>query len=373
MLNQLRARAKPEDVMSNLESIRNAIAETSEGDVNVDSVVRSIAVQSLLHIGARSFSHFLNAIERYILLLRNLAAGGIAAGSGGLASAEAKADILTIAATFWRRSHQMVGIVFDKFMQYQIVDPTDIVRWAFVHQQRGDGLDWDVLKAAIDKANGRVVVARKRVAALRKEEDDSRARAKAGDSTAMEVDAEAKQGPSVSVSSRPLNRTAQLTCVCRAGARRDAGGGLAGAGHRAQGVRVAHARAKVDAVAGARGLRREPALPHRRAAEPVRERGHHGEGVAQPRELGRRPVEGVDDVGAVQAFLQNGERIPLSHLVARECLFSHAPRVSTWQYSPYLRNYSVSLSTVVFAKIDGATDDAAVLMKNLWNVATGQE
>ena len=53
--------------------------------------------------------------------------------------------------------------------------------------------------------------------------------------------------------------------------------------------------------------------------------------------------------------------------------FSHAPRVSTRQYSPYLRNYSVSLSTVVFAKIDGATDDAAVLMKNLWNVATGQE
>ena len=83
-------------------------------------------------------------------------------------------------------------------------------------------------------------------------------------------------------------------------------------------------------------------------------------------------MEGVDDVGAVQALLQNGERIP--HLVvASQVCFSHAARVSARQYSPYLRNYSVSLSTVVFAKIDGATDDAAVLMKNLWNVATGQE
>jgi nuclear cap-binding protein subunit 1 len=25
----------------------------------------------------------------------------------------------------------MVGIVFDKLMQYQIVDPTDVVSWAF--------------------------------------------------------------------------------------------------------------------------------------------------------------------------------------------------------------------------------------------------
>ena len=90
----------------------------------------------------------------------------------------------------------MVGIVFDKLMQYQIVDPTDVVSWAFAHRE--EGLDWDVLKGDIDKANGRVVVARKKVAALRKEEDETRARAKASGgadvAVAMEVDAEAKPG-----------------------------------------------------------------------------------------------------------------------------------------------------------------------------------
>jgi len=57
-------------------------------------------MQSLLHIGSRSFSHLLNAIERYLPLLRNIASTGASSGS---ASPEAKADILTAAASFWRQ------------------------------------------------------------------------------------------------------------------------------------------------------------------------------------------------------------------------------------------------------------------------------
>jgi nuclear cap-binding protein subunit 1 len=170
--------------------------------MNIDSTVRSIAVQSLLHIGSRSFSHLLNAIERYLPLLRNLASSG-AAGSGG--HPEAKADILTASAAFWKRNRQMVSIVFDKLMQYQIVDPNDVVGWTFVNGAiTGDcgplslsAFEWDLLKGALDKANGRVMIARRKVTALRKEEDDTRARVKASggaDVSSMEVDADAKQG-----------------------------------------------------------------------------------------------------------------------------------------------------------------------------------
>lgn len=169
--------------------------------------MRSIAVQSLLSIGSRSFSHLLNAIERYLPLLRSLAIGGIA-GSGASGSAEAKADILTAAAAFWKRNKQMVNIVFDKLMQYQIVDPTDVVAWTFTNVA-GDGhlsgmgplslsaFEWDLLKGALDKANGRVMIARRKVAALRKEEDDTRAKAKAKggvDVSSMEVDGYTKPG-----------------------------------------------------------------------------------------------------------------------------------------------------------------------------------
>lgn len=185
LLNLLRGRAKPEDVNSFLETLKNNIADASEGGVHVDSVVRSIAVQSLLHIGARSFSHFLNAIERYLIVLRSLAS-----------SSDAKADILRAAAEFWRRNQQMIRIVFDKLMQYQIVDPSDVISWAFTPHAHGEYRDvirietfrWEIIEGALDKANGRVMIAKKKVAALRKEEDDSRAREKAGGN--MEVDAE---------------------------------------------------------------------------------------------------------------------------------------------------------------------------------------
>jgi nuclear cap-binding protein subunit 1 len=210
VLNLFRGRSKAEDVMALLESLKNSLAESVEGDVNIDSVLRSIATQSLLHIGSRSFSHFLNAVERYLPLLRNLAGGGIFSGAGSSPSIEARMDILSASATFWKRNRQMIGIVFDKLMQYQIVDPTDVVAWTF-GSGLGNGsgplkidyLQWDLLKAALDKANGRVMIARKRVIAMRKEEDDNRARANATDGTnvssadvvaSMEVDVETKPG-----------------------------------------------------------------------------------------------------------------------------------------------------------------------------------
>ena len=217
ILGLLRGRSKVEDVMSDLESHRNSLAESAHDTANLDSVLRSIAIQSLLHTGSRSFSHFLNAVERYLPLLRNLAAGGISS-SGGTPSLEARMDILTASAQFWKRNRQMVGIVFDKLMQYQIVDPTDVVSWAF-----GSGLgngegplkvdhrQWDLLKAALDKANGRVMIAKKKVIALRKEEDENRARANAeggAGGASMEVDTDAKPGTlATQPSSVKLNRT----------------------------------------------------------------------------------------------------------------------------------------------------------------------
>ena len=186
-----------------LESLRGTL-ETSD-DVQVDSLIRSIVVHSLLLIGSRSFSHFLNAIERYLPLLRNLSNGSISNAANG-PHAEARADVLSNAAGFWKYNRQMVSIVFDKFMQYQIVDPTDVVAWTFMNgvevgqlaeiggPMNLSAFEWDLLRGALDKANGRVALARRKVAVLRKEDDDTRAKIKAGDEN-MEVDAELKGEP----------------------------------------------------------------------------------------------------------------------------------------------------------------------------------
>lgn len=89
----------------------------------------------------------------------------------------------------------MVLIVFDKLMQYQIVDPSDVIAWAFSSGSnasnalhRIDAFRWGLIEAALDKANGRVAITRRKATALRKEEDESRARATASGN--MEVDAD---------------------------------------------------------------------------------------------------------------------------------------------------------------------------------------
>ncbi|TCD60345.1 hypothetical protein EIP91_010329 [Steccherinum ochraceum] len=200
VLNLLRGRGKAEEVMAHLEELKNTL-ETTDSDQNVTSVIRSIAVQALLHIGSRSFSHFLNAIERYLPLLRNLAAGGISTASGS--AVEARNDILSAVLDFWKNNKHMVAIVLDKLMQYQIVDPTDVIAWTFAHASPEvigvryhscSTFQWDLIKGALDKANGRVAIARRKLAGLRKEEDENAARAIASSAATMDIE-ETKPDP----------------------------------------------------------------------------------------------------------------------------------------------------------------------------------
>lgn len=89
----------------------------------------------------------------------------------------------------------MISIVFDKLMQYQIVDPSDIIGWCFSFDEANelakskiDTQDWDLLKAALDKSIGRVAIAQQKVQSLRKEEEDAKAKAAAAASAAQGAD-----------------------------------------------------------------------------------------------------------------------------------------------------------------------------------------
>ncbi|KII96021.1 hypothetical protein PLICRDRAFT_97224 [Plicaturopsis crispa FD-325 SS-3] len=325
VLNLLRGRAKADEVIAHVDSLKNTL-ETADGDASVDSTLRSIVVQSLLHMGSRSFSHLLNAIERYLPVLRSLATGP-----------EAKADILSAAAAFWHRNRHMVAIVFDKLMQYQIVDPTDVVGWTFVHGVHGGGplrmtaFEWDLLKGAIDKANGRVMIARRKVTALRKEEDDTRARAKASgggaDVSAMEVDGDAKQEDEKEEA--PTVDSPALTTALKAFA------------SLTREQKAAFSRV-LDGFVACLAPKDSDLNPNPYAREVISDsqwdnRANWGEGE----------WNAWTTWGWYRQFCRS--------------------------YSPYLRNYATTLGTVSFAKIEGSTDPAAELVKRTWNVATGQE
>nr|GAT46157.1 predicted protein [Mycena chlorophos] len=326
ILNLLRGRAKAEDVIARVETLKASLEASEDGDMfHSDALVRSITVQSLLHVGSRSFSHLLNAIERYLPLLRSIASGGAstAVGSG---VADAKADILSIATTFWKNNRQLVIIVFDKLMQYQIVDPTDVVEWAFVRRAELPELnsatgtnslrtfEWEIVRAALDKANGRVSAARRKVAALRKEDDEVRARALADG--AMDVDADVK--PETTADSPALS-------------------------------------AALKALAS---LTRE-----QKAAL-------------------SKTLEGF--VSYLTPAVSEAQRRVITEQGWNERARWEKEEWNTWEtwswyrhfcrsYAPYLRTYSTTLQTVSFSKFEGSTDPGVELLKKTWNIATGQE
>jgi nuclear cap-binding protein subunit 1 len=154
--------------------MRTELISTGLSDSRAASRTRSITMQCLLVLGSRSFSHFLNAIERYLQILHTLSN-----------TPDAKFEMLEIVSTFWRRNRQMILIVFDKLMQYQVVDPSDVVSWAFEGGglgEKGDGLStfqWELMKIALDKSNGRVSIAQRRVVNQRKLDEEAMAKAKA--------------------------------------------------------------------------------------------------------------------------------------------------------------------------------------------------
>lgn len=332
ILNLFRGRAKAEDVIAHLDTLRESLESSDE--LNVDSLVRSIALQSLLHIGSRSFSHLLNAIERYLPLLRNLAGGGSTAGSAVSSSAEARTDILTAAAAFWKHNRQMVAIVFDKLMQYQIVDPTDVVGWTFMNgsaigqlteasPMNLSAFEWDLLRAAIDKANGRVVSARRKVVALRKEDDDTRAKAKAVD-TNMEVDLEPKHEDEEVTADSP-----QLVAALKAYS------------SLTKEQKMALSKTLEGFVSC---LAPSPTAPHPNP---------HARTVISENAWENRANWGRDEWNAWETWGWYKQ-------------FCRA-------YAPYLRTYVNTLETVSFGRFEGVTDPAGDMLKKIWNIAAGQD
>lgn len=170
LLSKLQNRPVMSEISVYIDTMRTELISSGLSDSRAASRTRSIAVQCLLVVGSRSFSHFLNAIEKYIKVLQGLSN-----------TPDAKFEILEIVSSFWRRNRQMIMIIFDKLMQYQIVDPSDVVSWAFEGGglgDKGDGLgtfQWELMRIALDKSNGRVAIAQRRVVQQRKLDEETRA------------------------------------------------------------------------------------------------------------------------------------------------------------------------------------------------------
>ncbi|KAJ3232685.1 Component of the cap-binding complex (CBC) [Chytriomyces hyalinus] len=162
-----------EDMSSHRKSTYNASDMAVEGfggppgsSWENDTVVRDIFVQNILFLGTKSFSHFLNIVERYVKILQQLNQ-----------EAEDRLHTVRIIAEFWKFNTQNMEIVLDKLMNYRVVDPISIITWALdlsvLDTDYSRFYVWTILRNVLFKVNSKVSQLREKIGINAMDEDNS--------------------------------------------------------------------------------------------------------------------------------------------------------------------------------------------------------
>lgn len=170
LLKMYRQKVPANEVKAHLMTLPNTTAGPGEP---IPKSVAMLATETLLHLGSRSFSHFLNATERYLDLLRSLTP-----------DPASRQTVLEAIGSYWRRSGQMRLTTIDKYIQYGVLEGMDIVDWVFQDDSKPgeeadgwtDGFKWEVLRMTLDKHVGRVGAVKRRVRDVEREDEVAKAR-----------------------------------------------------------------------------------------------------------------------------------------------------------------------------------------------------
>ncbi|KAG0150049.1 hypothetical protein CROQUDRAFT_652715 [Cronartium quercuum f. sp. fusiforme G11] len=159
---------KRKEPVSRLTEYLGKMAERLRKDEGLEeeeasTLERSLATQAILFVGSRSFSHFLNVLERYLELLKTLTT-----------NRGQRLELLRTVKSFWSLNPEFELIVLDKLLEYRIVKPVELLSHVFNSSNRREINFWDGLSLALGKVRRRVDLANKRVSKIRREVEDQR-------------------------------------------------------------------------------------------------------------------------------------------------------------------------------------------------------
>ncbi|KAJ2793382.1 Nuclear cap-binding protein subunit 1, partial [Coemansia helicoidea] len=93
---------------------------TDVDDDERQALAREMLVEHVLLLGSKTFSHMLNAIEKFLPALQQFGD-----------APEAKLQIARTVEDFWLRNPQFCAITIDKLVNYRVIDPVTVVEMLF--------------------------------------------------------------------------------------------------------------------------------------------------------------------------------------------------------------------------------------------------
>ncbi|KAJ7959687.1 nuclear cap-binding protein subunit 1 [Quillaja saponaria] len=133
-----------------------------------------VVIQTLLHIGSKSFTHLITVLERYWQVIAKVCH-----------DEDKQVMLIGEVSFFWKNSAQMKAIAIDRMMGYRLISNLAIVRWIFspenIEQFHTSDSPWEILRDAVSKTYNRISDLRKEILSLRKnvllaEEDAEKAK-----------------------------------------------------------------------------------------------------------------------------------------------------------------------------------------------------
>ncbi|EGG06417.1 uncharacterized protein MELLADRAFT_77832 [Melampsora larici-populina 98AG31] len=168
---------KRKEPVSRLLEYLKKMVERFEGEEGMNgsealSIQHQLTIEAILFVGSRSFSHFLNVLERYTELLKKMTE-----------SKESRRLTLKSVTRVWKNNPQFELIVYEKLMEYRLIDPIDLIQHFFDHEETGEEEEkngkkrreikfWDGIRLSIGMVKNRVGIARVRVNRMKKEDED---------------------------------------------------------------------------------------------------------------------------------------------------------------------------------------------------------
>ena len=149
ILRLLRAKASDSEVQEQIDLIHEAATEQGVMEPLVPST--DAYVTSVCLMGAKSLSHVLSCIDRYMERLSSI----------GAASEVARRQIITSVMDYWAEKPGIGVNIVDKLLNYTILTPMSVIEWALVDKlERGEILAqahiYEMIASTVFKVTNRV-------------------------------------------------------------------------------------------------------------------------------------------------------------------------------------------------------------------------
>jgi len=168
-----RKKPTPDEVAELLEQLPNPLKDEGEMEPSHNPLAIEIFVQTLLHLGSKSFTHTFAGLAKYHSVFKKLCD-----------NEEAQMCLLRQVYELWQHHPQFLGVVVDKMLKTQIVECCAVANWIFSRDMASEftrSYTWEILHLTIRKMN-------KHVIRLEKELNDARSKLRAAPSDSESSD-----------------------------------------------------------------------------------------------------------------------------------------------------------------------------------------